>query len=244
MAAVRGRRIGYVAQDPMVSLDPTCTVGSQLAEAVRCHTGCRRPDARRRAIELLDSVNIPEPADAVRRYPHQLSGGMLQRCVTALALAGDPELLIADEPTTALDVTTQAEILALLSRLQQERGMSILLVTHDWGVLASVADRALVMYAGQLAEEASAADLFNAPAHPYTRALLAANPQLAVVGERLPAIPGSVPDSGSWPTGCRFADRCPEAGAECRDAPIAVRIAAPGHLARCVHLPDGEAAPR
>lgn len=242
MAAIRGRRIGYVAQDPMVSLDPTFTVGSQIAEAVRCHLGYDRAGARRRAVQLLDSVNIPEPAEAARRYPHQLSGGMLQRCVTALALAGDPELLIADEPTTALDVTIQAEILALLRRLQQERGMSLLLVTHDWGVVASVADRALVMYAGQLAEEATAADLFTASAHPYTRGLLASSPQLAIAGERLPAIGGSVPATGSWPAGCRFAPRCPEAEAKCRAGPIAVRIAAPGHVARCVHVASSEVA--
>jgi peptide/nickel transport system permease protein len=242
LAATRGRRIGYIAQDPMVSLDPTFAVGSQIAEAVRRHTSCSRAIARRRAVELLDSVNITEPAGTADRYPHQLSGGMLQRCVTALALAGDPELLIADEPTTALDVTTQAEVLALLRRLQQERGMALLLVTHDWGVVASVADRVLVMYAGQLAEEGTAADLFAACAHPYTRGLLASNPQLAIPGERLPAIPGSVPAAGSWPDGCRFAPRCSEAGDECREGPIAVRVAAPGHVARCVHVAAGEAA--
>jgi peptide/nickel transport system permease protein len=236
LAAFRGRRIGYVAQDPMVSLDPAVTVGSQIAEAVRHHTGCRRTDARRRSVELLDSVNLPEPAQLARRYPHQLSGGMLQRCVIALALAGAPDLLIADEPTTALDVTIQAEILALLRRLQQDRGMALLLVTHDWGVVASAADRTLVMYAGQLAEEATAAELYTAAAHPYARGLLAANPQLAAVGERLPAIPGSVPAPGSWPAGCRFAPRCPEVGDECRAGPILVRAVAPGHSARCVHV--------
>jgi len=240
MAAVRGRRIGYIAQHPMISLDPTFTVGAQIAEAVRCHQGSGRASARKRAVELLDSVNITEPADTFRRYPHQLSGGMLQRCVTALALAGDPELLIADEPTTALDVTTQAEILAMLARLQRERGMSLLLVSHDWGVVASMADRVLVMYAGQLAEEAAAADLFTGAAHPYSRGLLASNPQLAVPGERLPAIPGSVP-ARSWPAGCRFAPRCPEAEDECLAGPIAIRAAAPGHFARCVHVtvPEG-----
>jgi len=236
MAAIRGRRIGYIAQDPMVSLDPTFTVGSQIAEAVRCHTGCGRPQARRRAVELLDSVNIRQPAEVARRWPHQLSGGMLQRCVTALALAGDPELLIADEPTTALDVTIQAEILALLRRLQQERGTSVLLVTHDWGVVASLADRAMVMYAGQLVEEAATADLFGAAAHPYTQGLLASNPQLAVAGERLKPIRGSVPAPGSWPAGCRFAARCPQAGDECRAGPVTLRAASPGHVARCVRV--------
>ena len=177
----------------MTSLDPVFTVGSQVAEAVRGHTGCRRAEARRRAVGLLGSVNIPEPGEVARRYPHQLSGGMLQRCVTALALTGDPDLLIADEPTTALDVTIQAEILALMRRLALERGMSLLLVTHDWAVAASVADRALVMYAGQLAEEASAAVLFAAPAHPYTRGLLASAPQLAVRRAAAAANPGPGP---------------------------------------------------
>ena len=166
MAGIRGRRIGYIAQDPMTSLDPVFTVGSQVAEAVRGHTGCRRAEARRRAVGLLGSVNIPEPGEVARRYPHQLSGGMLQRCVTALALTGDPDLLIADEPTTALDVTIQAEILALMRRLALERGMSLLLVTHDWAVAASVADRALVMYAGQLAEEAPGCRLVRRPGSP------------------------------------------------------------------------------
>jgi peptide/nickel transport system permease protein len=236
LAAVRRRRMGYIAQDPMVSLDPTFTVGSQIAEGVRAHTRCKRAAARCKAVELLDAVNIPEPADVARCFPHQLSGGMLQRCVTALALSGDPELLIADEPTTALDVTIQAEILTLLRRLQRERGMSLLLVTHDWGVVATVASRVLVMYAGQLAEEASAAGLFRAAAHPYTRGLLASNPQLAVAGERLQAIPGTVPAPGSWPAGCRFAPRCPEAGIECSAGPVALRAVASGHVARCVHV--------
>jgi peptide/nickel transport system permease protein len=236
MAAVRKRRMGYIAQDPMVSLDPTFTIGAQIAEAVRAHTRCRRAAARRQAVELLDAVNIGEPADTARCYPHQLSGGMLQRCVTALALSGNPELLIADEPTTALDVTIQAEILALLRRLQAERGMTLLLVTHDWGVVATVASQVLVMYAGEVAEEASPAELFRGAAHPYTRGLLASNPQFAVAGQRLRAIPGAVPAPGSWPAGCRFAPRCPEAEAMCRGAPVAVRAAASGHLARCVHV--------
>ncbi len=235
LAAVRGSRIGYIAQDPMISLDPTFTVGSQVAEAVRRHTRCGRAAARRAAVELLDSVSLPEPAAVARRYPHQLSGGMLQRCVTALALAGSPELLIADEPTTALDVTIQAGILDLLRGLQRDRGMALLLVTHDWGVVAAVADRALVMYAGQLAETATADRLYRAAAHPYTRALLASSPGAGTPGERLPAIPGAVPAPGGWPAGCRFAPRCPEAEDACRQGPVAVRIAGPGHLSRCVH---------
>jgi peptide/nickel transport system permease protein len=244
MAAIRGRRIGYVAQDPMVSLDPVFTVGSQIAEAVRCHTGCRRSQARREMTELLDSVGIPDPAGTARRHPHQLSGGMLQRCVIALALAGSPELLIADEPTTALDVTVQAEILALLRRLQRERDMSLLLVTHDWGVVASIADRVLMMYAGQLIEEATADVVFSAPAHPYTRGLLACSPHLAAAGEPLAAIAGSVPAPGGWPAGCRFAARCPEAEHECREGPVVLRVAASGHTARCVHVTSAGPVPQ
>jgi peptide/nickel transport system permease protein len=235
LAAVRGRRIGYIAQDPMVSLDPTFTVGAQIAEAVRAHTRCSRAQARRRAIELLDAVNMTEPAEVARRYSHQLSGGMLQRCVIALALSGDPELLIADEPTTALDVTIQAEILGLLGQLQRERGMAVLLITHDWGVVASVADRAIVMYAGELVEEATVVDLHVRAAHPYARALLASTPQVAIAGERLPAIAGSVPAPGTWPAGCRFAPRCIEAEDACLGGPIAVTAVAPDHQARCIH---------
>jgi peptide/nickel transport system permease protein len=236
LAAIRGRRIGYVAQDPMVSLDPTFPVGAQVAEAVRARTGAGRAQARRRAAELLGAAGLPDPDTVGRRYPHQLSGGMLQRCVIALALAGGPELLIADEPTTALDVTIQAEILALLRGLQRDRGMALLLVTHDWGVVAAAADRALVMYAGELAETAGAAALAENPAHPYTRALLASHPALAAPGARLAVIGGAVPVPGAWPAGCRFAPRCPEAEARCRAAPVAVRATAPGHLARCLHV--------
>jgi peptide/nickel transport system permease protein len=236
LAAVRGRRVGYVAQEPIVSLDPTHTVGSQIAEAVRRHTGMSRRDARRRSAELLASVNIPEPAETARRYPHQLSGGMLQRCVIALALSGDPDLLIADEPTTALDVTIQAEILALLRRLRQERGMAMLLVTHDWGVVATAADRAVVMYAGELVEDASVPDLLASPAHPYSRALIASHPAGTIRGQRLPVILGSVPAPGAWPHGCRFAPRCPKAGEECRVGPVAFTAAGTGHLARCLHV--------
>ncbi len=169
LASIRGRGIGYVAQDPMVSLDPIFTVGAQIAEAIRTHQPGSKTNARRRAVELLEAVNIPDPAEAARRYPHQLSGGMLQRCVIALALSGDPQLLIADEPTTALDVTIQAEILALLRRLQQERHMAMMLITHNWEVVTRAADRALVMYAGEVAETASVARApggASPPVHP------------------------------------------------------------------------------
>lgn len=236
LAGVRGRRIGYVAQDPMTSLDPTFTVGAQIAEAVRHHRQCGRAEARRVTIDLLESVRLPDAADVARRYPFQLSGGMIQRCVIALALAGDPDVLIADEPTTALDVTTQAEILALLESLQDRRHLALLIITHNWGVVATSADRAIVMYAGEVVEEASVSKLLDRPAHPYTRSLLASNPALAASGQRLPVIAGTVPAPGSWPRACRFAPRCPEAGAECMDKPILISSPQPGHAVRCVHV--------
>jgi len=248
LAQVRGRRIGYVAQDPMVSLDPNFTVGAQIAEALRTHAGgsggpspragragLSRPAARAKVTELLTAVNLPDPAAVARKYPHQLSGGMLQRCVIALALSGDPELLIADEPTTALDVTIQAEILALLRRLQEERQMAILLITHNWEVVERIADRTLVMYAGEIAELADADALLHRPEHPYARALLSSDPVRAVPGQPLPVIAGSVPAPGQWPAGCRFAPRCAEAEPACGSGPVAVISTGPGHLTRCLH---------
>ena len=240
LAAVRGSRIGYIAQDPMVSLDPNFTVGAQIAEAVRRHSRASgrtlpRKAVRDRVVGLLGSVNLRDPAAVARKYPHQLSGGMLQRCVIALALSGDPDVLIADEPTTALDVTIQAEILALLRRLQETRNMAILLITHDWEVVAQIADRTVVMYAGEIVEEAGAADLLAAPEHPYARALLACDPVRALPGHGLPVIPGSVPVPGAWPAGCRFAPRCAEAEPKCSAAPVAFTRTAAGHFTRCVH---------
>ena len=236
LAQVRGSGIAFVSQEPMVALDPTFTVSAQLAEAVRRHRGGSRRAARARVLELLDLVNIPDPAAVAGRYPHQLSGGMAQRVAIALALAGDPRLLIADEPTTALDVTVQAEILALLRTLQSETGMSVLIVTHDWGVVADLCRRAVVMYAGQVVEFADVDSMFHQPYHPYTQGLLAANPHLAVEGEPLPTIPGTVPAPRDWPSGCRFADRCPYATGECSAAPVAlIRPQADDRLSRCVH---------
>ena len=236
LAQVRGSGIAFVSQEPMVALDPTFTVSAQLSEAVRRHRGGSRQAARARVLELLDLVNIPDPAAVAGRYPHQLSGGMAQRVAIALALAGDPRLLIADEPTTALDVTVQAEILALLRTLQSETGMSVLIVTHDWGVVADLCRRAVVMYAGQVVECADVDSMFHQPYHPYTQGLLAANPHLAVEGEPLPTIPGTVPAPRDWPSGCRFADRCPYATGECSAAPVALtRPQADDRLSRCVH---------
>jgi len=235
LARVRGAGIAYVSQEPMVALDPTFTVGRQLAEAVRTHHRGTRRAARDRVLELLAMVNIPDPAAVARRYPHQLSGGMAQRVAIALALAGDPKLLIADEPTTALDVTVQAEILALLRTLQDRTGMAVVIVTHDWGVVADLCHRAVVMYAGQVVEHADVERLFTLPLHPYTAGLLAANPHRAASGQALPTIPGTVPPPGNWPAGCRFAARCPRADERCTPAPVPLTEPTPARITRCVH---------
>jgi peptide/nickel transport system permease protein len=233
-ARIRGGDIALISQDPMSSLDPSFTAGSQLTEVLRRHSRAdkSRAAAKGRAVELLDMVNLP--ATTVSRYPHELSGGEQQRVSIALALAGNPRLLIADEPTTALDVTVQAEILALLRDLGERLGMAIILVTHDWGVLADLCDRAVVMYAGEVVEQASVADLYRSPLHPYTEGLLAANPHLAPVGDTLPAIPGTVPPPDQWPPGCHFRPRCRYAADECEKY-IPVTEPVPGRLARCIH---------
>jgi len=210
MRAVRGGRIGMVFQDPMTSLNPVLTVGDQVAETIRAHRRATAREAKDRAIALFGEVGIPDPGQRFSAYPHQLSGGLRQRVMIAIALAADPELLVADEPTTALDVTVQAQILELLDRLRRDRGMSVLLITHDLGVVAGRADRVAVMYAGQIVETADTQTLFRSPGHPYTRALFASMPRLDHARERLKPIPGSVPLPGAWPSGCRFHQRCPE----------------------------------
>lgn len=224
MRAMRGNRIGMVFQDPMSALDPVMTVGDQLTEAIRAHAHLARRAARARAAELFDLVRIPEPIHRLDEYPHRFSGGMRQRVVLAMALAGQPAVLVADEPTTALDVTIQAQILKLLSDLQHTLGMALILITHDLGVVAEMADRVLVMYAGRKVEERMFHDLFADPLHPYTRGLIAARPALDATDtgrHRLPEIPGVVPAPSAIPAGCAFAPRCPIAGAECRtDVPM------------------------
>jgi peptide/nickel transport system permease protein len=234
--AVRGREIGFVAQEPMVSLDPTCTVGGLIAEAVRHHCGVSRSRARKRAVELLASVRLPDPAGVARRYPHQLSGGMAQRAAIALALAGDPALLIADEPTTALDVTVQDGILGLLHQLRRDRGLSILLISHDWGVVTDVCDRIVVMYAGQVVEQGATDALFAQPRHPYTEGLLAANPHLSDPMTELVTIPGTVPEPADWPTGCHFHPRCPYATHQCTQEAVPLVTIGPGNISRCLHI--------
>lgn len=236
MCAVRGRRIGFVFQEPMVALDPVYTIGAQIVETLRIHGLAAGAAARRRAVELLDAVSMPDAQRRVREYPHQLSGGLRQRAMIALALAADPVLLIADEPTTALDATVQAEILDLLRDLRRRLNLAILLITHDLGVVAEMADRVAVMYAGRIVEEAPAAALFEHPAHPYTRALLASIPG-AVPGGRPQAIPGSVPALGNLPAGCAFAPRCPERFDACSARPDLYPVGG-GHDVRCfLHQP-------
>jgi len=234
LRAIRGNRIAMVFQEPMTSLNPVFTVGDQVAEAAIVHQGLSRAQARARAIEMLRLVGIPDPETRVDDYPHQLSGGMRQRVVIAMALVCRPQILIADEPTTALDVTIQAQILELLERLQAELGMAVMLITHDLGVVAGTADRVVVMYAGQVVETATTKQLFAGPRHPYTEGLMASIPRLDRPAERLYSIPGNVPAATHWPTGCRFHPRCPHAWDKCRqEEPPLLDTGTPGHTARC-----------
>ena len=235
LRALRGNRISMIFQEPLSALNPVLSVGWQIVEAIRLHRRVGRRAAWEQAVELLAHVGIPSPAQRAHDHPHQLSGGMRQRAVIAIALACEPDLLIADEPTTALDVTTQAQILELLKRLQAERGMGLLLITHDLGVVAEVADRAAVMYAGRVVEQAPVQALFEAPAHPYTQGLLAS---LAIdelpPGTRLPEIAGTVPSLLEMPPGCAFTPRCAYASARCREQrPAAVPLDA--HRVACHH---------
>ncbi|MFI6588320.1 ABC transporter ATP-binding protein [Embleya sp. NPDC050493] len=235
LACVRGTGIAYVSQEPMVALDPTFPVGRQLGEAVRRHRRCDRPAARRRVRELLELVNLPTPDAVARRYPHQLSGGMAQRVAIAPALAGEPRLLIADEPTTALDVTVQAEILDLLRALQDRTGMAVLIVTHYWGVVADLCRRAVVMYAGWVVEQALVEPMFDLPLHPYTAGPMAADPHHAGAGGTLFTIAGTVPPPGDRPHGCGFAPRCPRVTDACTRAPVALAEPEPARWRRCIH---------
>jgi peptide/nickel transport system ATP-binding protein len=216
MRRIRGNDISMIFQEPMTSLNPVYTVGTQIVEAIRLHQKVSRKAAKARAIELLDLVGIPAPAERVDSYPHTLSGGMRQRAMIAMALACEPRLLIADEPTTALDVTIQAQILDLLRSLQDELGMSIIFISHDLGVMAEFTHEIAVMYAGRIVEHSETNTLFAAPRHPYTRGLLRSLPSQRNRGERLPTIPGIVPDLRALPPGCRFQDRCDRVTDACR----------------------------
>jgi oligopeptide/dipeptide ABC transporter ATP-binding protein len=233
LRALRGQKIAMIFQEPMSALNPVLTVGDQIAEGMRLHLALSRRDARTRTLELMREVGIADVEKRIDEYPHQLSGGMRQRVMIAMALGCSPDVLLADEPTTALDVTVQAQILALLRGIQQDRGLAIVLITHDLGVVAEMADRVAVMYAGRIVEETSVARLFDAPAHPYTQALFRSRPHLAKRGERLATIEGVVPGVGRFPPGCRFHPRCGEARDECRVAPPSTVILAGGHRVEC-----------
>ncbi len=215
MRAVRGNDIAMIFQEPMTSLNPVLTIGYQIAEALRVHRSLGKREAWEAAVRMLELVEIPDPAERVATYPHQLSGGMRQRVMIAMALSCDPRLLIADEPTTALDVTIQAQILELMEALREKTGMALLLITHDLGVVAEHCEQVLVMYAGRVVEQGAVADVFAAPAHPYTRGLLRSLPRLGGSGKRLATIPGMVPPLDRLPSGCRFRDRCESAEAAC-----------------------------
>jgi oligopeptide/dipeptide ABC transporter ATP-binding protein len=232
---IRGNRIAMIFQEPMSALNPVLTVGEQIAEVVRVHTGASRHEAWERAIEMLELTGMSAPRERAGEYPHQLSGGMRQRVMIAMALVLHPALLIADEPTTALDVTIQAQILELLKRLQQQLGMAVLLITHDLGVVAEVADRVVVMYGGEVVERATVTDLFSAPQHPYTQGLMNAMPRLGQKTERLVTIPGVVPPSTAWPSGCRFRDRCSYAWERCVAEHPPLYQVSNDHQSRC-HL--------
>jgi oligopeptide/dipeptide ABC transporter ATP-binding protein len=233
MRAVRGNHVALVVQEPGSAFNPVRTIGSQIAEAVRAHEHVSRKAAWERAIRMLEMVGLPDPAECSRGYAHQLSGGQRQRALLAMALACGPKLLIADEPTTALDVTIQAEILELLQDLQRRLGMAVLLITHNLGVVAGATRRTYVMYAGQIVEEAPTNALFARPAHPYTDGLLAAVPRLDERKDRLASIPGQVPPATAWPAGCRFHPRCPFAWDRCRTEAPPLLDVADGHRARC-----------
>ena len=242
MRGVRGKDIGMIFQEPMTSLNPVHTVGFQITEGIRAHEPhVGKAELRERGIAALARVRIPSPERRFDEYPHQLSGGMRQRVMIALALACSPKLLIADEPTTALDVTVQAQILDLLRDLQAETGMAIILITHDLGVIAEMADDVAVMYAGRVVERTSARDLFEDPQHPYTLGLLGSIPRLDEDRERLLAITGAVPPPFALPPGCRFAPRCPFAIEACRAEIPALRAIGAGHEAACLRAPVEEA---
>ena len=239
MQQIRGNKISMIFQEPMTSLNPVFTIGNQLAETFMLHQGMSRKEAEKQAVKLLEMVKIPLPEQRVKEFPHQLSGGMRQRVMIAMALACQPELLIADEPTTALDVTIQAQILDLMRQLQKEMGTAIAFITHDLGVVYEMCDRVLVLYCGEMMEEAKVDDLFSDPKHPYTDGLMSTLPKFDQPG-KLPTIPGTVPPSGKYPKGCVFAPRCPYATEQCiANKPPVVDLGG-DHKVRCFRYAEAQ----
>jgi len=234
---VRGNRLAMIFQEPMTSLNPAFTIGDQITESVARHQNLSPQQARRRALEMLEKVRIPAAAQRLEAFPHELSGGMRQRAMIAMALANDPALIIADEPTTALDVTIQAQILSLIANLQAETGTAMMLITHDLGVVAEVADDVAVMYAGQVVESGPVTALFDDPQHPYTIGLIGSMPSMGPREDRLATIAGRVPTPAEMPSGCRFASRCPFVIQACRADRPPLREITPGHLAACIRTP-------
>jgi peptide/nickel transport system ATP-binding protein/oligopeptide transport system ATP-binding protein len=242
MRQMRGSAIGMIFQEPMTSLNPVFTIGDQITETIRVHERIGAAAARKRGIEMLEKVGIPSPQRRIDDFPHQLSGGMRQRVMIAMALSCSPKLLLADEPTTALDVTIQAQILDLLRDLQREMGMAIVIITHNMGVIAEFADRVAVMYAGRIAEEGPVGRIFDAPTHPYTAGLLSSTPDLVGEVPRLRTIPGTLPSLYELPPGCRFAPRCGRRVEACEAGRPATQEIAPGHFAACIRAREGASA--
>jgi peptide/nickel transport system ATP-binding protein len=239
MRKIRGNKISMIFQEPMTSLNPVFKIGNQIVEAFRFHLNISKKEAWTRAVEMLQKVGIPRPEQIAIEYSHQLSGGMRQRVMIAIAMACNPHVLIADEPTTALDVTIQAQILDLMRKLQEEQGTAILLITHDLGIVAETCQRVVVMYAGQIVEEADVLTLFRNPKHPYTQGLLASLPQMSGKQKRLESIPGHVPNPLEMPMGCRFAPRCSSRMAACDDIQPELREVGDGHKCRCLLYGEG-----
>ncbi len=233
MEKIRGEKIAMVYQEPMTALNPAFTIGDQLGEVFRFHQGLNKREALNQAADLLQKVGIPSPASRIKDYPHQLSGGMRQRVIIAMAIACNPEVLIADEPVTALDVTIQAQILDLILNLRSRLSMSLILISHDLGVVANIVKRVIVMYAGRIIESADVREVFRSPLHPYTRGLFQSIPRIGRRMETLPEIPGSVPNLLNLPVGCKFANRCPEVIGRCRTEEPLLFEAEEGHFSRC-----------
>jgi len=238
---LRGGRVAMIFQEPMTALNPVFSIGTQITEVIRLHLDLSKSEACVRAVSLFADVGLQQPDQLLTQYPGALSGGMRQRVLIAMAMAADPDYIIADEPTTALDVSVQARIIDLLRKLQQEKGLGMLLVTHDFGLVAELADDVAVMYAGHIVEYGAVEDIFDHPTHPYTRSLMNCRPEAASRGKPMPAIVGQVPAPGAWPAGCRFAPRCRLADAACEQPVAAEAWQHDGHRARCVHVAESTA---